>query len=241
MASMAGIEYRDLRKHYWVDGRQVEVLRGLDLTLPEHRITVVLGRSGCGKTTLLRLTGGLEQPDGGVILRGDRRKTAIVFQEPRLMPWLRVWDNVTFGLERQDIREETIRELLELVGLSGFQAAYPHQLSGGMQQRCAIARALACEPDFLMMDEPFAALDHFTREQLQQELKRLQARRKLGILFVTHSLDEALLLGHRIVVLQQGRVHSTYEVPEGDRNLLDPALIEMKRNLIQDLKEREGI
>ena len=221
----------------------MEVLRGIDLTIPENQITVILGRSGCGKTTLLRLTGGLERADSGSITYGASQKTAFVFQEPRLMPWLDVTGNVTFGLEKRGIDKEKIRRIIETVSLSGFEKAYPHQLSGGMQQRCAIARALAYEPSFILMDEPFAALDHFTREQMQRELKKVQREQRSSILFVTHSIDEALILGHKIVVIQQGVIKQEYQLAETDeeRNLLDETYISLKRDLINNLNEREGI
>ena len=167
---MAGIELKHIQKAYTVDGWTFPVLKDICLQIPENRITVLLGKSGCGKTTLLRLVGDLEEPNGGEIHFAVTHKTAFVFQEPRLMPWLTVWDNTIFGLKKHSYDTGKIQALLETVGLDGFQKAYPHQLSGGMQQRTAIARALAYAPSFLLMDEPFAALDHFTRTQLQKEL-----------------------------------------------------------------------
>ena len=151
---MAGIEIVDLKKSYYVEKKELPVLTGINMKIPEKQITVVLGRSGCGKTTLLRLTGGLEQPDSGQILCSDSHRMAFVFQEPRLMPWLTVKRNIAFGLRRQERREnrERIQEIIRVVGLEGFEGAYPSQLSGGMQQRAALARALACRPSFIMMD-----------------------------------------------------------------------------------------
>ncbi len=235
---MDGIELKDIRKAYWVKDRQVPVLQGISLSVPAGQITVILGKSGCGKTTLLRLTGGLEQADGGEICWGGAHKTAFVFQEPRLMPWLTVWDNVAFGLKRREIDGERIQAVIRTVGLSGFERAYPSQLSGGMQQRTAIARALAYEPSFIMMDEPFAALDYFTREQMQQELLRVQRERSSSILFVTHSIDEALLLGDQIVVIEHGRIKAGYQVPrpEGGRELLSETFIALKRDIINSLE-----
>jgi sulfonate transport system ATP-binding protein len=226
---MAGIKLMDIHKQYKVEGRDVQVLRGISLDIPEDRITVILGRSGCGKTTLLRLTGGLEKADSGEIEYEASHRTAFVFQEPRLMPWLTVWDNVTFGIRKKEKNRENISGIISTVGLEGFEKAYPSQLSGGMQQRTAIARALAYRPSFIMMDEPFAALDYFTREQMQKE--------RCSILFVTHSIDEALLLGHKIVVIENGLVKTQVQVPElaEERNLLDDMFISLKRRIIESL------
>lgn len=153
------------------------------------------------------------------------------------MPWLTVWGNVTFGLEKREISRKKVEDIIATVGLTGFEKAYPSQLSGGMQQRTAIARALAYQPSFIMMDEPFAALDYFTREQMQRELLRVQQKQGSSILFVTHSIDEALILGHRIVVIENGLVKAEYRVPEsaGDRNLLDDTFISLKRDIIKSL------
>lgn len=234
---MAGIELKDISKHYYVENRKVSVLNGIHLLIPDNRITVILGKSGCGKTTLLRLVGGLEKPDGGEILFDSSRKTAFVFQEDRLMPWLNVWDNVTFGLKKQNCDENVIRGIIQVVGLGGFEKAYPNQLSGGMKQRVSIARALAYSPSFIMMDEPFAALDYFTREQMQRELIQLQQTHGISILFVTHSIDEALLLGHKIVVIEEGQIKSEFTIDADllHRDLLDTPLIQLKKSIIDTL------
>ena len=226
---MAGIELIDIHKTYLVDNREIPVLNGINLSLPAGRITVILGQSGCGKTTLLRLTGGLETADSGEIRWESAHKTAFVFQEPRLMPWLTVWENVVFGLSKKETDPGKIEAVIRTVGLSGFEKAYPAQLSGGMQQRAAIARALA--------DEPFAALDYFTREQMQKELLRVQQERSASILFVTHSIDEALILGSQIAVIEKGMVKALYEVkaPQEERNLLEDEMITLKRDIINNL------
>lgn len=234
---MAGIELKNIHKTYTVEDRKIHVLKGIDLQIPKKSITVILGRSGCGKTTLLRLVGGLEDADAGEIQFDAAHKTAFVFQESRLMPWLNVWDNVKFGLKKQECDDKVIQSIIDTVGLSSFEKAYPNQLSGGMQQRVAIARALAYDPSFIMMDEPFAALDYFTRDQMQKELIRLQRKRGASILFVTHSIDEALLLGHKIVVIENGQIKSEFcvEADSAERNLLAPEFIELKRNIIEQL------
>lgn len=232
----------DLKKGYQVSGRFLPVLEGLNLEVEEQGITVVLGRSGCGKTTLLRLIAGLEKADLGRIQweesKGDGpdrctgHKTGVIFQEPRLMPWLTVEKNILFGAQN---REQNLQPLLELTGLAGFEKARPSQLSGGMKQRAALARALAYEPDYLLMDEPFAALDYFTRAQMQQELLNIYKKQKKGILFVTHSIEEALTIGTHIVVLENGICEREYhlETLAFPRDLLSGQLIELKRKLIE--------
>lgn len=229
----------NVQKAYEVDGRTLSVLRGIDLRLPENTITVILGRSGCGKTTLLRLVGGLEKPDAGEIFFHTEHKTAFVFQESRLMPWLNVWDNITFGVKKKECDRAFIQDIVRTIGLEGFEKAYPSQLSGGMRQRVAIARALVYEPSFILMDEPFAALDYFTRSQMQRELKTLQTGRGVSILFVTHSIDEALLLGDKIVMLENGQIKSELMIEDDgrERNLLEPEFIERKKKIQNDLGE----
>ncbi len=233
---------RGLRKSYQVSGRCLEVLKGLDLDLADEGITVVLGRSGCGKTTLLRLIAGLETADWGEIAGGemtDPGKIGVIFQEPRLMPWLTVEKNILFGVKKKRQDRETLSYLLALTGLIGFEKARPFQLSGGMQQRVALARALAYEPDFLLMDEPFAALDYFTRTQMQQELLRIHQKENKGILFVTHSIEEALTLGTKIVILENGICGKSYDL--GDvafpRDLLSEEMLSRKRELILRIEE----
>lgn len=236
---IAGVEIRDLYKTYKVADKEISVLKGLDLKLEVSCITVILGRSGCGKTTLLRLVSGLEDRDNGEIIFDGEIKTGIVFQEPRLMPWLNVWQNITFGLKKSRINEVEIEKLIQMTGLKGFERAYPSQLSGGMQQRTALARALSYDPSYILMDEPFAALDYFTRKAMQEELLRIQRENRKGVLFVTHSIDEALILGHRIVIMEDGKCKKEYDLMNQTypRDLLSADMIEIKKDIIEKIGE----
>lgn len=210
-------------------GASVEALRNITLDIPEGEILVLLGPSGCGKSTLLKLMAGFFPPSGGTISIVDPDGVSravvkpgadrgVVFQQPTLFPWLSVHDNIVAGarFSGDASQREEGEKLLEIVGLSDFADSYPHELSGGMQQRAQIARVLATSPQTVLMDEPFGALDPFTREQLQAELLGVWQRYRPTIVFVTHSVEEALLLGHRVVVLaaRPGRVLHDIAVPE---------------------------
>ena len=235
---MDGIKLVNVSKFYTVDKESIKVIDKIDLNIPENKITVILGRSGCGKTTLLRLVAGLEDFEQGEIIGVESKRKAYVFQEDRLMPWLDVKSNITFGIHKNEIDNSRINEIIETVVLEKFYNAYPSQLSGGMKQRVSIARAFAYNPDFIMMDEPFSALDYFTREQMQNELLRIHERLKCSILFVTHSIDEALILGDNIVILEKGIIKSQYEIKEDSnkRDLLDDKFVKLKKQIINDLK-----
>ena len=235
---MDGIKLVNVSKFYTVDKESIKVIDKIDLSIPENKITVILGRSGCGKTTLLRLVAGLENFEQGEIIGVESKRKAYVFQEDRLMPWLDVKSNITFGIHKNEINNSRINEIIETVGLEKFYNAYPSQLSGGMKQRVSIARAFAYNPDFIMMDEPFSALDYFTREQMQSELLNIHKRLKCSILFVTHSIDEALILGDNIVILEKGIIKSQYEIKEdiNKRDLLDDKFVKLKKQIINDLK-----
>lgn len=235
---MSGIKITNVSKFYEVEKEQVKVLNGIDLDILSNQVTIILGRSGCGKTTLLRLVAGLEQVNQGTIEYTDVTRKAYVFQEDRLMPWLSVRQNVTFGLKKGEIDNAKIDGIIQMVGLGQFESAYPSQLSGGMKQRASIARAFAYQPDFIMMDEPFSALDFFTREQMQKELLRIHQKNMCSILFVTHSIDEALMLGNKIVILEKGLVKSQYEIAEENhaRDLLDERFVLLKKQIIHDLQ-----
>lgn len=236
---MKEILLKDLKKGFSGPDGSREVLRGIDARLEPGEITVIVGPSGCGKTTLLRLLAGLEQPDGGEIEREPDCRPVMLFQDPRLMPWLTAAENVELALGGAPDRRERSRELLAQVGLPGFETHFPHQLSAGMQQRVALARALASRADLLLMDEPFAALDCFTREKMQKLLLELQEQYRRTIVFVTHQLDEAALLGSRILMMRAGRLTGQVDMSHLGipRDILDPALLEVQRRLREGFRE----
>lgn len=206
------------------DQEPVVALRQVSLEVPGGQFTSMLGPSGCGKTTLMRIVGGLASASQGrALIDGEpvnsalrQRKFGFAFQAPTLLPWRSVRDNATLLLDvsRQAAPTERVQELLEMVGLKGFEQSYPAQLSGGMQQRVALARALALDPTILLMDEPFAALDALTRDRMGMELQRIWEEGRKTVLFVTHSITEAVLLSDRVVVLsaRPGRVHADVEI-----------------------------
>ena len=203
----------------------VHALDDVSLDVERGEFVVLLGPSGCGKSTLINIVAGFISPssgrvlhDEGEVLGPDKRRT-VVFQDYALFPWMSVLDNIAFGLKAKGVtrpeRSETARDLIRLVHLDGFEDRYPHEISGGMQQRAALARALAPEPDILLMDEPFGALDAQTRVLLQEEVAALSSAASRTVLFVTHSIEEAVFLGDRIVVMsaRPGRIRSTHKVP----------------------------
>ena len=213
------------------DGSPVTALENVCLTIEQEEFVVLVGPSGCGKSTLLNMVGGLLAPTSGrIVVEGlteDRDPSVgMVFQEVGLFPWRTVESNIGFGLEESSLtveeRRECVRRHVELVGLSGFENSFPHQLSGGMRQRAGIARTLAIKPDLLLMDEPFSALDAQTRTLMQEELLRIWETHRLSTLYVTHNIQEAVYLADRIVVLSRrpGQVNSilTIDLPRRGRD-----------------------
>ena len=224
---MGEVSFHDVSKRFSlrVEGElhHVQALERVSFTVRDGEIVALIGPSGCGKTTALRVAMGLDPSTSGRVtvdgreVKGCGHDRGMVFQHAELLPWLSAKQNVMFGLEMKGMRgaelRDTAEKYLELVGLTDSQNRRPHQLSGGMKQRVGIARALAIDPKVLLMDEPFGALDAQTRETMQAELLDIHARTKKTILFVTHDLDEAVLIADRIVVMREGRIQDVMDVP----------------------------
>lgn len=219
------IDIRELCKVYTTrDGGKVEALQDISFEVEEGSFVTVVGPSGCGKSTMLKILAGILPKSSGEVflggqeVTGPRRDIGVVFQSPVLLPWRTVLDNVTVPAEVQgldmDTHRERAMELLDLVGLTGFEEQYPFELSGGMQQRVGIGRALVSDPAFLLMDEPFGALDAMTRERMNMELLRIWRESAKTILFITHSIPEAVLLADRVIVLTErpGRIARIVDV-----------------------------
>ena len=222
---MKSLTIRDLSKTYFdaYAGAHVNAVRDVSLDVPAGEFVSVVGPSGCGKSTILNMVAGFIPPSSGEIRVGDRSVTGpgpdrgVVFQSFALFPWKTVLENVAFGPKMRGVarpeRERIAREFLDLAGLGAAAGRYPNELSGGMQQRVGVARALANEPDVLLMDEPFASVDAQTRMTLQEELTRIWQERRPTVLFITHDVPEAVFLANRVVVLSKGRVLADVEVP----------------------------
>ncbi|WP_395105418.1 ABC transporter ATP-binding protein [Actinomadura sp. SCN-SB] len=226
------IALRGVTKRFGSSGRGVTALDGLTLDIPRGQFFMIVGPSGCGKTTLLRILANLERPTGGEVdvrrTAEDRPENSMVFQGDSIFPWMTVWANTAYGLRMRGVPASEIRDIvghyLDKTGLTAFRDAYPHELSGGMRQRVSIARAFANDPDVLLMDEPFSALDEQNRTLLQGELLRIWDETRKTVVFITHSVDEAVTLGDRIMVMtaRPGRAKSFVDVPfERPRDVLE--------------------
>ena len=242
------LELRGVSKQFALQGRRIDALRDAHLRVRKGEFVCLIGASGCGKSTLLRIVAGFETPSRGQALMwtmpivGPGPERGMVFQDYALFPWLTVRGNIGFGpaSRGRPAREvkDTVERFIELVGLARFADAYPHQLSGGMKQRVAIARVLANDAELVLMDEPFGALDAMTRERLQDELLDIWQRTSLTVLFVTHSIEEAVFLADRIVVMSPGpgRIETEVTVPlPRPRSVVAPEFNELRRELAQRL------
>lgn len=235
-------------KKYEVDGQTLSVLENVSLAIEPGEFVTLVGPSGCGKSTILRLVVGLDNDYEGRILldgspiEGPGLERSIVFQEHRLLPWLTVEQNVALGLDATDIpkkdRARLVQEHIDLVGLAGFERAFPQQLSGGMAQRVAIARGLVNQPEVLLLDEPLGALDSLTRAYLQQELLRIWRQQRVTMLMVTHDVEEAVFLSDKIVVLGQRPAQIRAVIPVNlpyPRDRIDPAFAAIRQAVLNQL------
>jgi NitT/TauT family transport system ATP-binding protein len=244
MAELPILDLRGVGKVYELNGQKIEALRDANLVVRKGEFVCLIGASGCGKSTLLRIVAGFEPPSSGQALMWDKPvggpapDRGMVFQDYGLFPWLTVRQNIGFGpssrgLPKAEVRD-TVERFVTMVGLTRFADAYPHQLSGGMKQRVAIARVLANEAEMVLMDEPFGALDAMTRERLQDELLDIWERTKLTVLFVTHSIEEAIFLADRVVVMEPGpgRIASEHLITlQRPRDVASPEFNEVRRDL----------
>lgn len=246
----ADVRLEDVSKLYEMPGGDVVAMAGVSLTIASGEFVAVVGASGCGKSTLLRILAGFEDATagsvevGGAPVTGPGPDRGVVFQDYGLFPWLTVQENVSYGPARKKLPKTEVRQVanrfIEAVGLSRFADKYPSQLSGGMQQRVAIARVLANDPALLLMDEPFGALDALTRSDLQEELKRIHAETRTTVVFVTHSIEEAVFLADRVVVMTGGASHGVpghvsrvVPVDLDDRDVTAPAFNAVKREIAE--------
>lgn len=253
MVELPILDLRHVGKIYELNGQRIEALRDANLVVQKGEFVCLIGASGCGKSTLLRIVAGFETPSAGEALMWSKpiSKPApdrgMVFQDYGLFPWLSVRQNIGFGPASRGLPKAELRDLVdrfvEMVGLSRFADAYPHQLSGGMKQRVAIARVLANDAEMVLMDEPFGALDAMTRERLQDELLDIWQRTKLTVLFVTHSIEEAIFLADRVVVMEPGpgRIASEHriELPR-PRDVSSPEFNAVRRDLSARLHSHHG-
>lgn len=241
------IQISNVYKSFYNDDTEKPVLKGVDFEVKEKEFVCILGHSGCGKSTLLNMLSGFTKPDQGEItVNGERvikpaRERGVVFQEHGLFPWYSVKENVAFGPIVQGVSKnqayQQAERYLKLVGLEGYAEQMPSELSGGMQQRVGIARALANQPEVLLMDEPFGALDIQTRERLQNELLTIWAELGLMVVFITHSISESILLADKIVVMKEGEVAAINQVKmQRPRSINEPEFKELESEIKAILK-----
>ena len=240
------IDVRGISKAFQTRQGSLAVLDDISFSVADGEFIAVIGPSGCGKSTLLGVLAGFERPDAGEVrvddapVREPRRRGIYIFQQPSLFPWLDLEHNLVFGLDgvSPDARRTLVRHYISLVGLEGFEHAFPHQLSGGMQQRAELARALMVKPEILYMDEPFGSLDALTRLRMRTELLRILSRERHTVLLVTHDVEEALQLADRVIVLspRPARIQTAVDVAlPRPRSLSNPDFLALKVSLLKEL------
>jgi NitT/TauT family transport system ATP-binding protein len=261
---MSSISFEKVRRIYRRDGKDLVTLDGIDLEIADKEFVAIVGPSGCGKTTCLRMVAGFDKPTTGAVkvsattVAGPAPDRAVVFQQFALFPWKNVVDNIAFGLRNMGVgeaeRRERIAHYIKLMGLTGYETAYPHQLSGGMQQRVAIARAYALDPGVLLMDEPFGALDAQTRVVMQEELVRLARVNPRTVLFITHGVEEAIYLADRVAIMTRrpGRIKEIVQIKavreaerwDAEANIEDvmdlPSFVHLRTHIWKSLREEKG-
>ncbi|MEY2801602.1 MAG: Bicarbonate transport ATP-binding protein CmpC [Pseudomonadota bacterium] len=261
---MANIQFEGVQRVFKQNGKEFVALQDINLEVQDREFVAIVGPSGCGKTTCMRMAAGLEHPTGGQVKVANQVVTApgpdraVVFQAFALFPWKTVWDNIEFGLKSLNVdpqeRKRRIEQHIELMNLQGYEQAFPHQLSGGMQQRVAIARAYVLDPQVLLMDEPFGALDAQTRVVMQEELVRLARKNPRTVLFITHAVEEAVYLADRIVVMTRrpGTIREIIDVKsireaEGwdahtrIEDVMDlPSFVHLRTHVWKLLREQQG-
>lgn len=243
---MAGLVIKNLCKNFDINGEKIEVLKNINLVVEDKSFVTIIGKSGCGKTTLLRILCGLEEKTLGSFEftncnQNEDKKIGIVFQEPRLMPWLTVKENMAISLMNCNDKEyvdEIVNSNLELLGLYKFRNAYPSQISGGMAQRVSLGRTLCYNPQIILMDEPLGALDAFTRRNLQKELIDIFVKKNKTIIFVTHDVEEAIYLGQKVVIMNLGS--NVKEIPvklKYYRNTEDIEFFNLRKKILKICSE----
>lgn len=246
------VSVKGVNKYFEKDGESFQVLKDINLDIKEGEFICIVGASGCGKSTLLRSIAGLDiEHEGQITVNGEEVKKpektrGMVFQEHRLFPWLNIEDNISYVLNEgtKEEKAKKVAEFVELVGLKGFEKAYPRQLSGGMAQRAGIARALVNQPEILLLDEPFGALDAFTKIQMQQEVKRIHKTEGTTMILVTHDIDEAVYLADRIVVMSSrpGTIKQIVNVELAEpRNRNNSEFISIRKEIFNEFFEEQNI
>lgn len=250
MKSDIQIRARDIIRIYeTTDGSKVHALDGINLDVKKGEIVTIVGPSGCGKSTFLRLVAGLDQPQGGVIendgepITGLNKSCGFMFQEANLFPWLSIYNNIAFGLKMTGVlkeNKEKIMNYIHLMGLDGFESAFPYQVSGGMASRASLARTFIQDPEIILLDEPLSALDAFTRESLQEAILRIWNESKPSIIAVTHDIEEAIYLSHKVVVMSNRPSRIVREIPielDHPRDRISDKFISYRRLIKEAMEE----